>query len=113
MHEHLIYKLRRIDDVLDRARVPLEGVLSKNSPNILCLGTGLENICNYDCIYCYAADFIEKRDLLSLNDYKKLVIEASKLGCVTLIITGARGKAEPLFSPKLLPLTEAISKIRD
>lgn len=106
------YALHGIDDLLTNNTTKLCNVLNVKKPDILCFGTGLEDYCNYRCIYCYAGNISKKKkeDILSLKQYFELFQQAIDLGCKSVIITGALSMAEPLMSPKLLPVIDFLYK---
>lgn len=107
------YLLRGIDDLLSENQNQMVDVLNPDKNNILCVGTGFEDICNYKCIYCYAGD-IPKKDstrMMKLEHYLSLFQQAHEMGCKTIIITGARSQAEPLLSKKLIPSVKKLKEL--
>jgi len=62
--------------------------------------------CQLKCKHCYAADYkVSRREIMNLNDYKKLIEEANNLGVVYFNICGG----EPLLNPHIC---EIVSMIR-
>ncbi|MGY8757452.1 MAG: GTP 3',8-cyclase MoaA, partial [Phycisphaerales bacterium] len=63
--------------------------------------------CNFRCVYCMEPDvkYMPKQQLLSLDEYIKIVEIAMSLGITKLRITGG----EPTLYPKLLELITAVS----
>ncbi len=106
------YLLHGIDDLFIGNDSKIKNVLDVQKSDILCFGTGLEDYCNYKCIYCYAGDIEKKKkeDILTLERYFELFQEAIDLGCTSVIITGALSMAEPLMSPKLLPVIKFLKE---
>lgn len=104
------YLLRGIDDLIIMNEDKFLKVINKNEKDILCVGTGLEDICNYKCIYCYAGDAckVDTRDMMSMSDIYKLIDEASELGVKSFIITGAGSQSEPLLSSKLVAVIKKL-----
>lgn len=104
------YLLRGLDDLVENYNSYINEVLNPESSKILCMGTGFEDICNYQCIYCYAGD-VAKKDRCQLMDfetYDKLFKEANECGCNTIILTGASSQAEPLLSSKVVKAVETL-----
>lgn len=106
------YLLHGIDDILSENQNQMVDVLNPDKNNILCVGTGFEDICNYKCIYCYAGDIPKKdsNEMMKLEHYLSLFEQAHEMGCKTIILTGARSQAEPLLSKKLIP---SIKKLKE
>jgi GTP 3',8-cyclase len=65
--------------------------------------------CNYRCIYCMDPDFryMPKRELLTLDEYLRLVRVLITLGVEKLRITGG----EPTLYPDLLPLIRGVGEL--
>lgn len=105
------YILDGIDNIMDHG-ISIDEVLG-DTPNIKCLGTSLEDICNYKCVYCYAGDIERKKQssLLLLPEYFSLFEQAKQLGCNSVIITGALSMAEPLMSKNLIPVMEKLKEL--
>jgi GTP 3',8-cyclase len=65
--------------------------------------------CNYRCVYCMDPDFryMPKRELLSLEEYLRIVRVLTTLGIEKLRITGG----EPTLYPDLLPLMRGVGEL--
>jgi len=65
--------------------------------------------CNYRCIYCMDPDFryMPKRELLSLEEYQRIVRILVELGIEKLRITGG----EPTLYPDLLELLRSVGQL--
>jgi len=65
--------------------------------------------CNYRCVYCMDPDFryMPKRELLSMEEYLRLVGVLTELGIEKLRITGG----EPTLYPDLLPLMRGLGEL--
>lgn len=88
-----------------------EKILDPENPEIYCLGICLNSGCMYDCIYCYAKGNMPYRneEQLRYEEYKKIIADAAKIGCKTVIITGASSPSEPLLAKKLKDIISIIS----
>jgi cyclic pyranopterin phosphate synthase len=92
---------------------PSSPVQSKNSlfdshgRQIHDLRLSVTDRCNFRCVYCMEPDvkYMPKQQLLSLDEYIKIVEIAMSLGITKLRITGG----EPTLYPKLLELITAVS----
>lgn len=61
----------------------------------------LHSACNANCRFCYAQkDLKLKTGLLSVEEWKKVIDQAKKLGCYTVTLSGG----EPLIYPQLIDL---------
>lgn len=60
----------------------------------------IENLCNLDCIYCFA----ENKNILSSIDYKVVADNILKLDPVTIVLTGG----EPTLNPNLPNIIEYV-----
>jgi len=56
--------------------------------------------CNLDCVHCWVNQGEFKGELLSLNQWEHLILQAGKLGCSYLKLTGG----EPLLYENIVPL---------
>lgn len=105
----VLFSLKGIDNLIYDYQNNYLHSLDPASPDILAVGIGLENICNYKCTYCYAGrkGFTDKEthegDVMSLNEYEKIVTDAGDLGAKTLVICG---DGEPLLSKKILQIID-------
>ncbi len=107
------YSLKGIDDLADNYKNNLMAALEVDSPNILAIGLGLDEVCNFRCIYCYAGapsdeDLFEglwtkQRSKLNTQDYENLVAQASQLGAKSTVICG---NGEPFLSKHILPIID-------
>lgn len=106
------YLLHGLDDLLENNSTRMGDILDPHKSDILCMGTGFEDVCNYQCIYCYAGDVEKKKncDMMNFDEYVKIFNEAHECGCNTIILTGALSQAEPLISKKLVP---AVKKLKE
>lgn len=82
-------------------------------PLILALGLCLNSECLFDCIYCYAKNSMNKiNKKMDLDLYKKVIIDAKKNGCETVILTGVSSPSEPLQSPFLIEIVKLIFSLK-
>lgn len=100
-----------VDNLNNILEARISNILNSGSSEILCLGFGLEEICNFNCIYCYAAKDKnkDKPDIMCQEEYSSLIKAAKSIGVSTVIISGSQGQAEPLLSPKIIPLVTEIA----
>lgn len=100
-----------VDDLLDYTEVGLNEVLSNKRPAILAVGVGLHENCNYNCVYCYVGTNSGRNasEWLTISEYESVCLQAVKLGCRSMILTGAQGRAEPLMTVGLPHLLKFIS----
>lgn len=89
-----------VKQVPDTTQVHLMKMFSKN-PRILSLQVELTNLCNERCIHCYIPHKFKTR-VMSMDDFKMILDQASRLGVLTLVINGG----EPLCHPNFLEMLE-------
>jgi len=56
--------------------------------------------CNYDCVHCYCKGILNEKDELTTKQWKKIINEIHKQGCIFLCITGG----EPLLREDLFEI---------
>jgi MoaA/NifB/PqqE/SkfB family radical SAM enzyme len=74
------------------------------------LSLDLSSKCNYGCDWCFNKKLLNQQDsdILSLNEKKKLLVEAVSLGAKTLVIPGA---GEPTLDPQFYSLVEIANEL--
>lgn len=71
----------------------------------LCLR--LENVCNYNCIYCGTYENRCREKILPIKEYLRLINEAADLGAKTVVLGG---NGEPTMTVGLLDILELINR---
>jgi len=102
-----MYKFVGIDDLLEDLHSGLSEILRRDRTGILAVGVGMHEHCNYNCVYCYVDKNTRRSqsEWMTISEYESLFQQAAQLGCRTIILTGAQGRAEPLMTaglPRLL-----------
>lgn len=63
--------------------------------------------CNFKCIHCYNKDYYNNEsNCMSLEDWKKVIYDLKKLGCLDVMITGG----EPFISPVIFDLLDFLEE---
>jgi len=86
---------------------------AKANCRILSVSLLLSNACNLKCVYCYRDAGALSNDLLSINEWRDVLLQAKSLGARTVRIPGS---GEPLLDPAFyngysLPLIEFSNSI--
>jgi len=78
---------------------------ARRGNRLLMLSLGVTNRCNLKCDYCFTDAGCEPDGLLTLEDYKEVLLQAKDLGLRTVVIYGP---GEPFLFDKLASLTDFI-----
>lgn len=90
------------------ARSFLDNIFTRDHRRPRNLVLKLSEKCNACCVFCYAQHErpLSKEHELSLEEFKNIIIQAKKMGCYTITLTGG----EPLLYPHIEELIRFIYK---
>ncbi len=77
-----------------------------NGEKLYALCLRLENICNYNCIYCGTYENRCKDNIMPIKEYLRIINEAANLGAKTVVLGG---NGEPTMTVGLLEILELIN----
>jgi len=86
------------------SRSPLSRLVKPGILSLKTLGLHITTSCNYNCVYCYAEGYKEKK--LSLEKIFSLIDEAKRLGAESINLLGG----EPLLSDELYKILQYINR---
>jgi radical SAM protein with 4Fe4S-binding SPASM domain len=71
---------------------------------LLSMEIEFNSICNFRCVYCYAAENGHRKDELTTDEFRDVIAQAKELGARKIIILGG----EPMLYPHILEMIEFI-----
>ncbi len=71
---------------------------------LLSMEIEFNSVCNFRCVYCYAAENGKRRNELTKDEFKDVIIQAKDLGARKIIILGG----EPMLYPDIIEMIEFI-----
>ncbi|HEX9021883.1 MAG TPA: radical SAM protein [Nitrospirota bacterium] len=71
---------------------------------LLSMELEFNSVCNFRCIYCYAAENGRRADELSEEEFREVIVQAKELGARKIIVLGG----EPMLYPPILEMLRFI-----
>lgn len=74
---------------------------------LLSMEIEFNSICNFRCVYCYAAENGQRRNELTVEQFKDVITQAKELGARKIIVLGG----EPMLYPSILDMLQFIRRL--
>jgi len=74
---------------------------------LLSMEIEFNSICNFRCVYCYAAENGQRRNELTVEQFQDVITQAKELGARKIIVLGG----EPMLYPSILNMLQFIRRL--